>query len=73
MAWYVDGREVMKLSSLVWYNASLNTTASAPFDQPFYMLINLAVGGSYDGGLAPDSDFTQGTMYVDYVRVWKPL
>lgn len=73
MTWFVDGREVMKLSSSVWYNASLNTTASAPFDQPFYMLINLAVGGNYDGGLMPDSDFTQGTMYVDYVRVWKPL
>lgn len=73
MTWYVDGREVMKLASSVWYNASLNSTSAAPFDQPFYLLINLAVGGSYDGGLEPDATFTQGTMYVDYVRVWKPL
>ncbi len=71
MTWYVDGREVMKLLSSVWYNPSLNSTGAAPFDQPFYMLINLAVGGNYDGGLAPDYDFTEGRMYVDYVRVWK--
>ncbi len=73
ITWYVDGREVMKLVSSVWYNASLNSTTAAPFDQPFYLLLNLAVGGNYDGGLAPDADFTQGTMYVDYVRVWKAV
>lgn len=40
------------------------------FNKPFYILINLAVGGSFVG--SPDSEtvFPQ-TMLVDYVRVYK--
>ena len=40
------------------------------FDHPFYIILNLAVGGSYVG--SPDSEtvFPQ-TMYVDYVRVYQ--
>ncbi|MCA0154133.1 glycoside hydrolase family 16 protein [Winogradskyella vincentii] len=36
---------------------------------PFYMLINLAVGGNFDGNPNADTVFPQ-TMYVDYVRVF---
>lgn len=40
------------------------------YDQPFYLLLNVAVGGLFDG--PPDSEtvFPQ-TMLVDYVRVYK--
>ncbi len=40
------------------------------YDQPFYMILNLAVGGEWPGN--PDSS-TQfpATMLVDYVRVWQ--
>ncbi len=42
----------------------------APFDQPFYLLMNLAVGGRFVG--APDQT-TQfpAEMLVDYVRVYQ--
>ncbi|TBN04027.1 glycoside hydrolase family 16 protein [Hyunsoonleella flava] len=36
---------------------------------PFFMLINLAVGGNFDGNPNEDTVFPQ-TMYVDYVRVY---
>ncbi len=36
---------------------------------PFYMIINLAVGGNFDGNPSPQTVFPQ-TMYVDYVRVY---
>ncbi|GGD17387.1 glycoside hydrolase family 16 protein [Hyunsoonleella pacifica] len=36
---------------------------------PFYMLINLAVGGNFDGNPTEDTVFPQ-TMYIDYVRVY---
>ena len=41
------------------------------FDQgPFFMLINLAVGGNFDGPPNDETVFPQ-TMLVDYVRVYK--
>lgn len=39
------------------------------FDQPFYLILNLAVGGNFDGDPASDSIFP-ATMLVDYVRVY---
>ncbi|MFC6660361.1 carbohydrate binding domain-containing protein [Deinococcus multiflagellatus] len=41
----------------------------APFDQPFYVLLNLAVGGNFDGN--PDATTPSAAeMRVDYVRVY---
>lgn len=39
------------------------------FDHPFFMLLNLAVGGDYVGFPVEATPFPQ-TMYVDYVRVY---
>lgn len=42
------------------------------FNKPFYMIINLAVGGAFPG--APDSNETfPQTMLIDYVRVYKSI
>ena len=40
------------------------------FDHPFYIVINLAVGGSFVGAPNSETVFPQ-TMLVDYVRVYK--
>jgi beta-glucanase (GH16 family) len=40
------------------------------FDQPFYIIINLAVGGSFVGPPNEETVFPQ-TMLVDYVRAYK--
>jgi beta-glucanase (GH16 family) len=50
--------------------ASLPTGAKWVFDHPFFLLLNVAVGGGWPG--SPDSTtvFPQ-TMLVDYVRVYK--
>lgn len=40
------------------------------FDQPFYIIMNLAVGGNYPGPPNASSVFPQ-TMLVDYVRVYQ--
>jgi len=41
------------------------------FDQAFYVLLNQAVGGHFDGDPQSDS-ILPATMLVDYVRVFKP-
>ncbi len=40
------------------------------FDKPFYIIINLAVGGNFVGAPNSETVFPQ-TMLVDYVRVYK--
>lgn len=43
----------------------------APYDKPFYILLNLALGGNFDAGVAPEANFQPHKMYVDYVRVYE--
>jgi beta-glucanase (GH16 family) len=38
-------------------------------DQPFFLVLNLAVGGHFDGDPQSDAIFP-ATMLVDYVRVY---
>lgn len=42
------------------------------FDKPFFLLLNLALGGTIGGVIALDAEFPQ-TMYVDYVRVYQRI
>jgi beta-glucanase (GH16 family) len=42
------------------------------FDQPFFILLNVAVGGNYVGFPANETTFPQ-TMLVDYVKVYREV
>ncbi len=72
---YVDGICYMKREADSWNSAGAPGNPNAPFDQRFYLIMNLAAGGYFDGLNAPDFDtFTSTDMYVDYVRVYqRPL
>jgi beta-glucanase (GH16 family) len=39
------------------------------FEHPFYLLLNLAVGGTFGGPLADETAFPQALL-VDYLRVY---
>lgn len=41
-----------------------------PFDQPFHLLLNIAVGGNWGGQKGVDPDIWPQRMEVDYVRVY---
>jgi beta-glucanase (GH16 family) len=47
-----------------------NETGNWVFDHPFFIILNVAVGGNYVGFPSSQTPFPQ-TMYVDYVRVYK--
>ncbi len=65
--WLIDGNVYNTITS--WYN---DTSYPAPFDEPFYILLNFAVGGNFDSEARdPDADFTSAKMLVDYVRVYQ--
>jgi beta-glucanase (GH16 family) len=45
--------------------------ATWPFDQPFYAILNLAVGGDWGGAEGVDRRAFPQTLEVDYVRVFQ--
>ena len=71
--WYIDGALVLSLDSKIWWSAAAPTSDTAPFDVDFYILLNLAVGGNFDGGREPDASFISADMEVDYVRVYSAV
>ncbi len=46
---------------------------SWPFDQPFYLLLNIAVGGSWGGAQGIDDTIFPQELQVDYVRAYRYL
>jgi len=42
-----------------------------PFDHPFHLLMNIAVGGNWGGAQGIDSNIWPQKMVVDYVKVYK--
>ena len=79
--WYVDGHQYAAQS--FWWSSSkmdgdkgLKPTKEAdlnpwpaPFDQPFYLVMNVAVGGKFLGNPDKTTVFPV-EMLVDYVRVY---
>ena len=49
----------------------LDDPAVWPFDQPFFLLLNVAIGGNFGGPGVDDSVFPQNYV-IDYVRVYAP-
>jgi beta-glucanase (GH16 family) len=63
---FVDGQKYYT------FNNNDGSSATWPFDQPFYLILNLAVGGGWVG--APDeSTIFPAVMEVDYVRVYQEI
>lgn len=65
LRWYVD--DVLYATKTNWWSAG--GTYPAPFDKPFSLLVNLAVGGNYVGPPDASTPFPS-QMLVDYVRVF---
>ena len=53
------------------YNGSNGDVAKWPFDEPQYIILNLAIGGDWGGIQGIDPSAFPMKMLVDYVRVYK--
>jgi beta-glucanase (GH16 family) len=63
---YVDGTMHYSVRS-----ADLQQYGPSILDKPYFIILNLAVGGNFDGDPATDA-ILPATMLVDYVRVYTP-
>src|SRR5258706_1304799 len=70
IVWYIDG--------IPYFSATPNDAflqgKQWVFNHPFFILMNVAVGGNFGGAVGPETTFPQ-TMSVDYVRLYhtKPI
>jgi len=76
MRWYIDDHHYASQFSSGWYsqikNAEgklYNVEGSAPFNERFHLLLNVAVGGNWPGSPDETTKFPV-QMEVDYVRVY---
>ena len=44
-----------------------------PFDQPFYLILNLAIGGAWGGQKGIDENIFPARYEIDYVRVFEEV
>jgi len=68
-------------NSITWYvdntlygtaNIQNNINNTGAFQNPFFIILNMAVGGDFPG-LTVDNTALPASMYVDYVRVYKAV
>ncbi len=52
------------------YNPKIKNEESWPFNQPFYIIVNMAVGGNFGGPEVDDSIFPQ-QFEIDYIKVYQ--
>ena len=66
LEWYLDGRKrfvVTRPENATW--------ESWPFDQEFYLILNLAFGGGWGGTKGIDTDLLPQEYIIDYIRVYQ--
>ncbi len=72
MRFYVDDQMTLELTD--WFcsfNGLERLDFPAPFDQQFYLQLNLAVGGDWPGNPDETTDFEHAAFEIDYVRVYQ--
>lgn len=63
MIFYVDDVEHYR------YNPSTKNINTWPFDAPQFLILNVALGGTFGGSIDPN--FTTSAMEIDYVKVYQ--
>ncbi|MGN6818199.1 MAG: glycoside hydrolase family 16 protein [Sphingomonas sp.] len=62
----VDGRAYMRVA-----NDRPGGRGAWPFDRPYQLILNLAVGGDWGGAKGIDDSALPQRMTIDYVRYWR--
>lgn len=72
MRWYIDDELILTAND--WFtcvDGEEDKPYPAPFDQPFFVQMNLAVGGNWPGNPDDTTDFENAKFEIDYVRVYQ--
>jgi beta-glucanase (GH16 family) len=76
MRFYLDGQRYWEIAPKQWRTGSkkARSNAFAPFDQPFYIMANLAIGGRFsaennDTGIS--EGVTPAELTIDWIRIYQ--
>ena len=64
ITFYVDGKKVYH------YQPEIKTIKNWPFDKPFFLIFNIAIGGNWGGPIIDDKCFP-AVMVIDWVKVYQ--
>lgn len=65
MRFLLDGKEFHRIEN------KYQKVTEWPFDQPFYLILNLAIGGNWGGKKGIDDTIFPATFEIDYVRFYQ--
>ena len=73
---FVNGEEHLRVGPEDWFTASAlaSDNANAPFDTPFYVMANLAVGGKWpeeSNELGLDESSVPADFLIDWIKVYQ--
>ena len=63
---------IIRFDDIEVFSMDITDTEKDEFRHPFYILLNLAIGGSWPGPPDNTTDFPQ-YMFIDWVRVYQDL
>ena len=67
ISWYVDGQVYCTVEK------GNEDQAGWPFDKPFHLILNVAVGGDWGGRHGIDENIWPQRMEIDYIRVYQSV
>lgn len=72
ISWYID--DIKYFEEKNWFTADMGEEKKAypaPFDQPFHVILNLAIGGSWVGYPDENTTYDDQVFAIDYVKVYQ--
>lgn len=74
--WYIDGKLCKTRTKEEWFTEADKDNPHAPFDQPFHLIVNVAVDGRFFGNTNQKADLLSPTAFpqtleIDYIRVYQ--
>ena len=73
MIFLFDGMEHVRITRGQWHTPFYDGKGwpeTAPFDRPFYLILNFACGGQFDNWVNPTDASLPATLDIDWVRVY---
>lgn len=64
--WLIDDQDYF-----VFQKPESSTIAQWPFDEPFHLILNLAIGGDWAGRMGVDEALFPARFEIDWVKVWQ--
>ncbi|KXZ54398.1 hypothetical protein GPECTOR_5g54 [Gonium pectorale] len=72
MQFLANGKQYHKVTLGTWNTGAAPNNTYAPFDVPFYLIFDMAIGGLYPGYNIDSAAIAAGAARynIDYIRVW---